>query len=90
VRRDRQHRHPAALRVVQAVDQVQIARTAGDRADRQLAGERCVCGGREPRGLLVTDVFPRDFTGAPDGVGEPVEAVARQAVDAANAADPQC
>jgi hypothetical protein len=36
----------------------------------------------------VTDVLPRDFARTPDRVGEPVEAVARQAVNAAYTADP--
>ncbi len=90
VRGDRQHRHAAALRVEQAVDQVQVARSAAACAHRQLSGQRGVGRGCERGGLLVTDVLPSDFTGTPDRVGEAVEAVPGQPVHAANAADPQC
>jgi len=37
----------------------------------------------------VTDVLPRDFTGAPDRVGEAVEAVPWEAVDTAHTAESQ-
>ena len=87
VRRDRQHRDAAALGVEQAVDQMQVAGPAAARADRQLSGQRGVGGRGERGGLLVTDVLPDDVTRAPDRVGEAVEAVAGQSVDAANAAD---
>ena len=42
VRGDRQHRYAAALRVEQAVDQVQVARSAAACAHRQLSGQRGV------------------------------------------------
>ena len=89
VRGDRQHRNPAALRVEQTVDQMQVARPAAAGADRKLSGQRRIGGRRERGRLLVTDVLPSDFTGTPDRVGESVEAVAREAVDAAHAADRQ-
>jgi len=38
LRRDRQHRHAAAVAVIQAVDQVQIAGAATAGANRQAAG----------------------------------------------------
>ena len=87
VRGDRQHRHPAALRVEETVDQMQVARAAAACADRQLSGQRGIGGRRERGRLLVTDVLPSDFTGAPDRVGEAVEAVAGQAVDTAHTAE---
>ncbi len=90
VRRYRQHRHAAALCVEKAVDQVQIARTATAGANRQPARQGGVGGGSERRGLLVTHVLPIDFAGAANGVGEAVEAVSRQAVDAPHPADLQC
>jgi hypothetical protein len=76
VRRDREHRHPAALGVEQSVDQVQVAGAAAARAHRELTGQRCVGGRGERRRLLVPDVLPGDVTRAPDGIGETVEAVA--------------
>jgi hypothetical protein len=54
---------------------MQIARPAAARADRQLTGQRGVGGGGERRGLLVTHVLPSDFAGAPNRVGEAIEAV---------------
>ena len=60
VRGDRQHRHPAAVRVEQPVDQVQVARSAAARAHRELAGQRGLGGRRERRRLLVADVDPGD------------------------------
>ena len=64
VRRDREHRHAAALRVEEAVDQMQVARSAAARADRKLSGQRGLGGRREGGGLLVTHVLPRRFRGA--------------------------
>jgi hypothetical protein len=90
MRGDRQHWHATALRVEQAVDQMEIARPAAACTHRQLSGQRRVGGRRERRGLLVTYVLPSDFTGTPDRVGETVEAVPWQPVHAANAADTQC
>ncbi len=87
VRGDRQHRNPAALCVVETVDQMQVARAATAGADRQLSGQRGIRRRRERGCLLVTDVLPRDFAGAPERVGETVEAVTREAVDAAHTAE---
>ena len=50
VRRDRQHRYAAALRVEEAVDQMQVAGPAAARANRQLPGQRSI-GGRGERGV---------------------------------------
>jgi hypothetical protein len=38
LRRDGQHRHPRALTIEQAIDQVQVARPAAPCADRELTG----------------------------------------------------
>jgi len=54
VRRDRQHRYPTALRVEQAVDQMQVARPAAARAHRQLSGER---------GVIITTASIAAFEG---------------------------
>ena len=61
VRRDRQHRHPAALCVEKAVDQVQVAGPAAARADREAVGQRGVGGRCECGRLLVTHMLPRRF-----------------------------
>ena len=53
-------------------------------ADGQLAGERGLGGGGEGGRLLVADVLPGEVAVAAQGVGEPVERVAGQPVDAAH------
>ncbi|MPM39416.1 hypothetical protein SDC9_86049 [bioreactor metagenome] len=87
VRGDREHRGPGAVGVVQAVDQVQVARAAGTGADRQLTGELGVRGGGEGGRLLVSYVDPVDPTvgraaGTADGVDDRIERVADDPVDA--------
>jgi hypothetical protein len=72
VRGDRRHRHPAAVRIEQAVDQVQISRPAASRADCQLTGQRGLACRRERRRLLVPGVLPADAVSTAERVGEPV------------------
>jgi hypothetical protein len=66
---------------------MQVPRAAAACADREPARQRGVGRRRERRRLLVTDVLPSGFAGATDRVGEAVEAVTRQTVDTAHAAD---
>jgi hypothetical protein len=82
VRGDREDGHAGAVRVVEPVDEVQVARPAAARADREVPGE-VGFGRRGERGrLLVTDVLPADRAVLADGVGEAVEGVPGQTVDA--------
>src|SRR6202034_3434405 len=85
VRGDRQHRHPAAVGVEQAVDQVQVAGPAAARADRELAGQRRLAARRERGRLLVPDVLPDDAAVAAHRIGEPVQRVTRDPVHLAHA-----
>jgi hypothetical protein len=55
-----------------------------------LSGQGRIAGRRETGRLFVSDVFPGEVVGTPDGVGESVEAVARQPVDAGDATGLQC
>jgi hypothetical protein len=75
LRRDRQHRHPAPVGVEQAVDQVQVARPAAARADRQLTSQRRLRARRERGRLLVPHVLPGDPAVPAQRVGEPIEGV---------------
>ncbi len=75
LRGDRQHRHPAAVRVEQAVDQVQVARPAARRAHRKLPGQRRLRGRGERRGLLVADVLPGDAARPAQRIGESIQRV---------------
>ncbi len=85
VRGDGEHRHTRAVAVEQAVDQVQIARAAASRADRELAGQMRLGSGREGRNLLVPDMEPLDLALPADGVGQAVQAVTDNTVNALDA-----
>ena len=84
LRRDRQHRDPAPVGVIQAVDQVQVARPAAACAHRQLAGQRGLRAGRERGGLLVAHVLPGDAAIAAHRIGEPIQGVTGNPVDPAH------
>jgi hypothetical protein len=71
--------------VVQAVDQVQVARPAGAGADGKLAGQRSLRACREGRDLFVADMHPIDIAAPAQGFSQAVETVADDAVDAAHA-----
>ena len=82
MRGDRQHRLLVAMAVVQAVDQVQVARAATAGAHGKLA-RRCRVSARcERRHFLVAGVHPADGAGLVEAISEPVQAVARHAPDA--------
>ncbi|MHC2687110.1 hypothetical protein ACVJDU_008674 [Bradyrhizobium diazoefficiens] len=81
LRRDRQHGDAAAMRVEQAVDQMQIARAAGTCADRKASGHLGFAGGCERRNLLMPDVDPFDGAATPQRLGKSIQAVADDAVD---------
>ncbi len=78
---DGQDRRTAALGVEQAVDQVQIARTAGAGADRQAPAGVGGGTGREGRGFFMTHATPADAITRAQAFGEAVERIARQAPD---------
>ena len=83
--RDRQHRHAAAMAVEQAVDQMQVARPAAAGADRQLAGQMRLGTRGKGTGLLVPHVDPVDGSQAPQRIGEAVQRIADDAIDALDA-----
>ncbi len=78
---DGQDGHAGAVRVEQAVDEVQVPRPAGAGADRERAGQVRLGAGREGGALLVAGVDPGDRAVLAQGFGQPVEAVADHAVD---------
>jgi hypothetical protein len=79
--RDCQHRHARPVAVEQAVDQVQVSWPAASGADRELSRQMRLGAGRKGGDLLVPDMDPFDLALASDRVGQPVEAVANDAVD---------
>src|SRR5262249_54882741 len=65
----------ATVTIVQAVDQVQVTRTAAPRTDRQTLGEVRLGAGGERRGLLMSHVHPSELVLSANGVRDPVERV---------------
>ena len=81
LRGDRQHRHPRAVAIKQAVDQMQIARSAAAGADREFAGQMRFGAGRESGNLFMPDMNPLDLGLPAQRVGQPIQAVADDAID---------
>src|SRR5262245_65769843 len=82
LRRDGEHRQGRAVAGEQAVDEMQVARSAAAGADRELTREMGLATGGKRRDLLVPDVNPFDLALAAQRVGQPVETVADDAVNA--------
>ena len=83
---DREHGRLRAVRVEEAVDQVEVAGPATSRAHRESARELRLSGGHERGGFLVSHVDPVDAAlrgpaGAPDGVDDRIQRVPDDAVD---------
>ena len=77
--RDQDDRRAVAIGLVEPVDEVEAAGTAAACAGRQTAGELRFGPRREGAGLLVPHMDPIDLA-AIDGVGDPVQRVADDAV----------
>ena len=84
LRRDRHHRHARALAVEETVDEMQIAGAAAAGADGEVPRDMGVGAGGEGGDLFVAHVQPFDPAAPANGVGEAVQAVAHDAVDALN------
>ncbi len=85
LRGNRQHRRAAAVRIEQAVDEMQVTRPARPRAHRKLAGDLRLARGGKGRDLFMPDVNPVDRLSLAQRVGEAVEAIADHAEDALDA-----
>ena len=68
------------MAVEQLVDEVQVAGAAASGADGEHARQMRLGTGREGRDLLVPDVVPLDLVLTPQRVGNPVQAVADDAI----------
>src|SRR5215475_5660616 len=79
---DGQHRHARAVAVEQAVDEMEIARPAAAGADRELTREMGLSTGRKGCDFLVPDMNPFDLALTAQRVGQPVETVTDDAVNA--------
>ena len=85
LRGDRQHGNAAAVAIVQAIDQVQIARTATPGADCQASREMGFGARSERTGFLVPHVNPLQAPTRVDGIDDPVQRVAGHSINALNA-----
>jgi hypothetical protein len=84
---DREHRHPATVRVKQTVDQMEVPRATAGGADREFPGHRRLTRRGERRRLFVTNVLPDDIAVAAQCIGEAIDRISRQPIDPA---DPGC
>src|ERR1700682_1189943 len=75
LRGDGEDGHPAAVTVVEPVDQVQVAGTAAARADGQSSGEMRFRARGERRRLLVPHMNPPQAFLPADRIGDSVEGV---------------
>ena len=90
LRGDGQHRSAAAVGVEQAVDEMEVARTAGSGADGKLARDLRFARGREGSHLLMPDVNPIDGLSFSQRIGQAVQAVTDHAEDALHPGLNQC
>src|SRR5882724_8370854 len=81
LRCNRKHRHARPVTIEQAVDEVKIARAATPGTDRKLACQMSLGPGRESCDFLVPYMHPFDPALAADRIGQPVQAVADDAVN---------
>ena len=80
LRRNGKHRQARPVTIEQAIDQVEIAGPAAPGADRKLSGQVRLGAGRKSRDLLVPDMHPLDLALAADRIGQPIQAVADDAI----------
>src|SRR5712671_896749 len=74
------------MTVEQTIDQVQVARTATSGANRETTCDMRIRAGRERGDLLVPDMQPLNAAMAAQRIGEAIEAVAHDSVDALDTA----
>src|SRR6516165_3738265 len=81
LRGDTEHGNTRAVTVKQAVDEVQVARSATAGANGELTREMGFGAGRERGDLFVPHMDPFDFALTAYGVRQAVQAIANDAVD---------
>ena len=82
---DGQHRHSAALAIVEPINQVEIARTTASRAHCNLPGQVALCPGGKGSRFFVAYVHPLDLLVAPDRIGDAVQRVAGDTINTLDA-----
>jgi hypothetical protein len=86
LRRDGEDRNPAAVTVVESVNQVQISGTAAPGANRQPSGEMRIRARGEGRRFFMPQMNPIQLFGCSNRVGNAIERVAG---DTVNPPDPR-
>jgi hypothetical protein len=81
---DRENGHARTVRIIQTVNQMQIAGAATAGANGKRASEMRLCAGRERGSLFVSRMDPFDIAAAAQRVGYSIETVADDSVDSAN------
>jgi hypothetical protein len=90
VRGDGKHRLMIAMTIEEAVDQVQVARTATAGADGETSGRGRVRTGGKGCRFLVAGVHPADRAELIKAVGQSIQTIARHAPDPFNARGGEC
>src|SRR5262249_43520271 len=85
--RDGEHRHARAMAGVQSVDEMQIAWSATSSAAGKTPRQMRLGAGCERADLLMSHVDPLDLALTANGVGQTVQAVADDPVDALDSRD---
>src|SRR5258707_14062320 len=81
------HRDARPLTIEQAIDEEQIAGSAASGADGKLSRQVRFGAGRESRDLLVPDMNPLDLALPTNRIGQPVQAVADDAINPLDRSD---
>src|SRR5262249_945377 len=87
LRGDCEHGDARAVAVEQAVDKVQVARSAASCTDDELAGQVRLGAGRERADFFVPNMNPLDLALVADRVGHTVQTVAANSVDTLDTGD---
>src|SRR5262245_59971247 len=81
----RQDRNPAAVGVVESIDQVCVSRSAAPGTNRQLFRQMCFRSGSKGSALLMPDVDPTQQPTSSNGVRDAVERIAGNPIDSLHA-----
>src|SRR5437016_12524300 len=85
LRRNGEHGNSAAMAIVEAVDQMEIARAAASGTHRQLFCQLCFRAGSERRCFFVSDRYPFQIFPRTNGIGKAVESITDQSVHSLHA-----
>src|ERR1700676_4361248 len=88
--RNCEHGNPVPMAIVEAVDEVKIARPATAGTDGKLAGQVSLCAGCKSSHLFMAHMHPLNVFVSTDGIGQSVQGMARHAIDAFHARVPEC